>query len=51
MVENSSQLYMPVAPAYAANSGMGGGFGYNGDWWLILILRSSKQNGRRHRGN
>ena len=29
---------MPVAPAYAANSGMGGGFGYNGDWWLILIL-------------
>lgn len=38
MVENSSQLYMPVAPAYAANSGMGGGFGYNGDWWLILIL-------------
>lgn len=38
MVENSSQLYMPVAPAYAANSGMGGGFGCNGDWWLILIL-------------
>lgn len=36
MVENTSSLYMPVAPAYGANSGFGSGFG--GDFWLILIL-------------
>lgn len=40
MVENSSQLYMPVAPAYAANSGMGGGFGYNGDGRLFFCERT-----------
>lgn len=37
MTENGSQLYMPVAPAYGAGSGMDG-FGCNGDWWLILII-------------
>lgn len=36
MVENTSSLYMPVAPAYGANGGFGNGFG--GDFWLILIL-------------
>lgn len=38
MTENGSQLYMPVAPAYSAGGNFGGGFGYGGDWWLILIL-------------
>lgn len=36
MTENGSQMYMPVAPAYGAG-GMGG-FGYGGDWWLIIII-------------
>ena len=36
---DSSNLVMPVAPAYGGGYGGGmGGFGYNGDWWLILIL-------------
>lgn len=39
MVENTSSLYMPVAPAYTANGGgFGSGLGYGGDFWLILIL-------------
>jgi hypothetical protein len=37
MTENGSQMYMPVAPAYGAGGGMGG-FGYGGDWWLIIII-------------
>lgn len=37
MTENGSQMYMPVAPAYGAGGGMGG-FGYGGDWWLVLII-------------
>lgn len=38
MTENQSMV-MPVAPAYAGGYGGGmGGFGYNGDFWLILIL-------------
>ena len=38
MTENQD-LIMPVQPLYG-NGGYGnaGGFGYNGDWWLILIL-------------
>lgn len=36
-MDNGTQMYMPVAPAYGAGNGMGG-FGYGGDWWLILIL-------------
>ncbi len=36
---DSSNLVMPVAPAYGGGYGGGmGGFGYSGDWWLILIL-------------
>lgn len=31
-----TQTYMPVVPAY--NGGMGGGFGFGDDAWLILIL-------------
>lgn len=38
MTENGTQMYMPVAPAYGAGGNFGGGFGYGGDWWLILIL-------------
>ena len=39
MTENGSNMVMPVAPAYGGGYGGGmGGFGYNGDWWLILIL-------------
>jgi hypothetical protein len=39
MTENGSQMFMPVAPAYSAGGGFGGGFGsYGGDFWLILIL-------------
>lgn len=30
-------MVMPVAPAYNSFGG-NGGFGYGGDWWLILIL-------------
>ena len=37
MTENSNGLVMPVAPAYGG-SGFGGGLGYGGDFWLILIL-------------
>ena len=38
MSGENSNMYMPVAPAYAAgNGGFGGGFG--GDWgWIILLL-------------
>ena len=38
MSGENSNMYMPVAPAYAAgNCGFGGGFG--GDWgWIILLL-------------
>lgn len=36
MTENSNMV-MPVAPAYNGG-GFGGGFGYGGDFWLILIL-------------
>ena len=37
MTENGTDIVMPVAPAY--NSfGSNGGFGYGGDFWLILIL-------------
>lgn len=33
---DGTQTYMPVVPAY--NGGMGGGFGFGDDGWLILIL-------------
>lgn len=36
MTENGNELIMPVQPMYG--NGQGGGFGYGGDWWLILIL-------------
>ena len=36
MTENENMI-MPVQPLYG-NGGYGGGFGYGGDWWLILIL-------------
>lgn len=36
MTENSNMV-MPVAPAYNGG-GFDGGFGYGGDFWLILIL-------------
>ena len=32
---DESSMVMPIAPAYGGGNG---GFGYNGDWWLILIL-------------
>lgn len=36
MSGESSNMYMPVAPAYAGN---GGGMGFGGDWgWIILLL-------------
>lgn len=40
MTENGTDIVMPVAPAYGGygNGGFGGGFGYGGDFWLILIL-------------
>lgn len=39
MTEGSgTQMYMPVAPAYAGNGGMGGFGDFGGGWWLILFL-------------
>lgn len=39
MTENGSNMVMPVAPAYGGGYGGGmGGFGYGGDWWLIIII-------------
>lgn len=36
---DSSNLVMPVAPAYGGGYGGGmGGFGYGSDWWLIIII-------------
>ena len=35
----TQDMVMPVAPMGAAyGGGLGGGFGYNSEWWLILIL-------------
>jgi hypothetical protein len=37
-MDNGSNMYMPVAPAYGyGNSGFGGGWGTDG-WWIILFL-------------
>ena len=38
MTENGNGLIMPVAPMYGQGGGMGGGFGWGSDAWLILIL-------------
>lgn len=37
MLENGTNMYMPVAPAYANGGGFGGGFGGDG-WWILLLL-------------
>ena len=34
----SENMIMPVQPLYGGGYGNAGGFGYGGDWWLILIL-------------
>lgn len=34
---DETNMVMPVSPLYGNGGGMGG-FGYGGDWWLILIL-------------
>ena len=39
MTENGNgNLVMPVSPMYSGGGGFGGGLGYGGDFWLILIL-------------
>ena len=39
MTDNGNGMVMPVSPMYGGGYGGGmGGFGYGGDFWLILIL-------------
>ena len=37
MLENGTNMYMPVAPAYSNGGGFGSGFGGDG-WWILLLL-------------
>lgn len=44
-MEESSNMYMPVAPAYGAGAGQNG-FGFGGDWaWILLLLVLFGNNG------
>lgn len=36
MTSENGNMYMPVAPAYGGNGGMG--FGDNNAWWIIIFL-------------
>ena len=44
-MEDSANMYMPVAPAYSAG-GNQNGFGFGGDWaWILLLLVLFGNNG------
>lgn len=38
MTDGSTNMYMPVAPAYGMGGGMGNGFFGADGWWIILLL-------------